>query len=125
MKIDKIVTDDDLIDFLLDQHKQTCNQKFMSAAHAIERYRRAYEIFIWQLSEYEDLREQGRLVILPCKVDTRVYRIVPDSSVVWPDPPEYKVIWGMFKLQDVNAFGKTVFLSEEEANVALKANKKF
>jgi hypothetical protein len=115
MKIDKITTDDDLIDFLLDQHKQTCNPHFMAAAHTIERYRRAYEIFSWQLSEYEDLKEQCRLVILPCKIGTRVYRIVPDSSVTWPDPPEYKVIWDTFRLQDVNAFGKTVFLSEEEA----------
>lgn len=121
MKIDNIVTDDDLINFLLDQHKQTCNPHFMAAAHTIERYRRAYEIFIWRLREYEDLREQGQLVILPCKIGTRVYRIVPDSSVNWPDPPEYKVIWDTFKLQDVNAFGKTVFLSEEEANVALKS----
>ena len=124
MKIDKITTDDDLIDFLLDQHKQTCNQKFMTVVHTLERYRRAYEIFSWQLSQYEDLKEQDRLVVLPCKIGTRVYRIVPDSSVTWPDPPEYKVIWDTFRLQDVGAFGKTVFLSEEEANVALKANKK-
>lgn len=52
MKIDKITTDDDLINFLLDQHKQTCNPHFMTAAHIIERYRRAHEIFSWQLSEY-------------------------------------------------------------------------
>lgn len=115
MKLDKIVTDDDIIAFLLDQHKQTCNPNFMAAAHVIERYRRAYEIFSWQLSEYEDLKEQGRLVILPCKVGTKVYRIVPDRSVTWPDPPEKNVIWDTFKLQDVNAFGKTVFISEEEA----------
>lgn len=115
MKIDKIATDDDLIDFLLDQHKQTCNQKFMTVVHTLERYRRAYEIFSWQLSQYEDLKEQDRLVILPCKIGTRVYRIVPDPSVTWPDPPEKNVIWDTFKLQDVNAFGKTVFLSEEEA----------
>lgn len=115
MKIDKITTDDDLIEFLLDQHKQTCNPYFMTAAHAIERYRRSREILSWQLSEYEDLKEQDRLVILPCKIGTRVYRIVSDLSVTWPDPPAYKVIWDTFKLQDVDAFGKTVFLSEEEA----------
>jgi hypothetical protein len=115
MKIDKIVTDDALIDFLLDQHKQTCNQKFMTVVHTLERYRRCNEILSWQLSEYEDLKEQDRLVILPCKIGTRVYRIVPDLSVTWPDPPEKNVIWDTFKLQDVNAFGKTVFLSEEEA----------
>lgn len=31
-------------------------------------------------------------VILPCKVGTKIYRIVPDHSIIYPDPPEYKVI---------------------------------
>lgn len=78
------------------------------------------KLAIQKLARYEDLEEQGKLVILPCKIGTRIYRVVPDLSVTWPDPPEYKVVWDTFKLQDVNAFGKTVFLSEEEANVALK-----
>ena len=61
MKIDKIVTDDDLIAFLLDQHKQSGNPNFMSAAHTIERYRRSYEIFSWALSQREWISVEDRL----------------------------------------------------------------
>lgn len=67
MKIDKITTDDDLIDFLLDQHKQTCNQKFMTVVHTLERYRRCNEILSWQLSEYAWISVDERLpAIDPC-----------------------------------------------------------
>jgi hypothetical protein len=52
MQIDKIITDDELINFLLDQHKQTCDPKFMASAHAIARYRHSHEIFSWKLSQY-------------------------------------------------------------------------
>jgi hypothetical protein len=65
-------------------------------------------------------REEGRIIVLPCKVGSRIYRIVPDGSVIYPDPPEYMVIWDVFKLQDINNFGKTVFLTKEEAEKALK-----
>ena len=33
---DKIITDDDLIDFLLDRHKETGNPMFLTAANSIE-----------------------------------------------------------------------------------------
>lgn len=59
------------------------------------------------------------VIVLPCKVGTRVYRIVPDISVTWPDPTEYKTIWDNFKLTDIYNFGKTVFLTREEAEKAL------
>ena len=63
-----------------------------------------------------DLKESN-LIILPCKIGTKIYRIVPDRSITYPDPPEYKIIWDTFKLSDMNSFGTTVFLSEEEANI--------
>ena len=40
MVLDKIVTDDDLIDFLLDQYKQTGNHLFLTAANGLDLYRR-------------------------------------------------------------------------------------
>ena len=70
---------------------------------------------------YDYLKEQGLLVVLPCKIGTRIYRVVPNRSVIWPDPPEYNVIWDTFKLQDVYHFNKTVFLSKEDAEAALKS----
>lgn len=56
---------------------------------------------IQKLAQYEDLEEQGQLVILPCKIGTRIYRIVPDLSVTYPDPPEYKVIWDTFRRRSI------------------------
>lgn len=59
------------------------------------------------------------VIVLPCKIGTRIYRIVPNFSVSYPDPTEYKVIWDTFKLIDKYAFGKTVFLTREEAERSL------
>ena len=73
-----------------------------------------------ELSDLIRAKQDGRIVVLPCKVGARIYRIVPDRSVIYPDPPEYMVIWDIFKLQDINNFGKTVFLTKEEAEKALK-----
>lgn len=37
---DKIITDDDLIDFLLDRHKETGNYMFLMAANSVALYRK-------------------------------------------------------------------------------------
>lgn len=89
---------------------------------------------IAKLAEYEDLEEQGRLLKLPCAVEDTVYKVSPyhvyvdtcqitgfaecDSIktmcyTVYIDPDEEDVI----ALSD---FGKTVFLTREEAEAALK-----
>lgn len=51
MEINKTITDDDLITFLLNQHKQTGNVDFMSAANAIRLYRRDVEFLKFQLDQ--------------------------------------------------------------------------
>ena len=51
MKIDNIVTDDDLIEFLLDQHEQTKNSVFLAAANSIWLYRHDCGMFKYSLSE--------------------------------------------------------------------------
>lgn len=48
-----IVTDDDLIAFLLDQYKQTGNHDFMSMANSIQLSRREIDFLRWQLKRYE------------------------------------------------------------------------
>ncbi len=63
------------------------------------------------------------VIVPPCKIGTRVYRLIPDLSVIWPDPTEYKIIWDTFKLDDIYTFGKTVFLTKEEAEKALMERK--
>lgn len=105
-----------------------------------------------RLAYYEDMEEQGRLVVLPCKVGDTVYRICPkcndkhDGSCencawrscmtncgcttygLWGDgqyPPDectivpYKVFWNYIPNM-IEKFGKTVFLTREDAERALK-----
>ena len=52
---DKITTDDCLIEFLLDQHKQTCNPLFLSAANSIWLYR--YRYTMCNLSEWISMED--------------------------------------------------------------------
>ncbi len=87
-----------------------------------------------RLAYYEDLEEQGRLVVLPCKVgDTVYFRTYAKNATVdlGIQPHEvvatkaYIVTKGEFT--DVGHplwhFGKTVFLSREEAEAALRGGK--
>ncbi len=83
-----------------------------------------------KLAEYEDLEEQGKLLKLPCKAgDTAYYldRFCSGSSLDCPSRPcescedfKLEIYEGEFKLNDINDFGKTVFLTREEAEAALK-----
>lgn len=67
------------------------------------------------LKKYEDLEEQGRLVILPCKVGDDVYYIlgIPNETPCAIDKCT-------FELSDINKIGKTLFLTREEAEAKLK-----
>ena len=74
---------------------------------------RAMRDVINKLAAYEDAEEQGRLVILPCKVGTEVWRVNFDKRRRQIEPLRF----------DVNlylSFNKTVFLTREEAEAALK-----
>lgn len=77
-----------------------------------------------KLKKYEDLEEQGRLVKLPCKVGDKVYKVdrisnkitqhkVIHFEVEWVDFDNYHYCF-------LHHFGKTVFLSKEEAEAKLK-----
>jgi len=94
-----------------------------------------YNEVINKLADYEDAEEQGLLVRLPCKVGDTVY-------VEWSDGREYSksvvekisidadgqlrfLIPSYFhshsaSWRKTSDFGKTVFLSREEAEAALK-----
>lgn len=83
-----------------------------------------------KLKQYEDLEEQGRLLRLPCKVGDAVYyldRFCGSYSSDCPSRPcencqdyEIEIHEGKFMLSDIYKFGKTVFLTEEEAREKLK-----
>ena len=67
-----------------------------------------------KLAYYEDLDEQGRLIKLPCKVGDTVYFIKNSETIVKrkADMIFIGVFW--------EEFGKTVFLTKEEAEEKLK-----
>lgn len=80
-----------------------------------------------KLCEYEDLEEQGRLPKLPCKVGDTVYYINPNENtinelVVYSfdiRPLQHFACDYMGARLNFNQFGKTVFLTREEAEAAM------
>lgn len=96
------------------------------------------EDMVKKLADYEDLEEQGRLVILPCDRGDKIYFIKSafsmahfpieakvtsicgidcDSDVMYSSITEYNKIDRRFKSSDI---GKTVFLTKSEAEAKLK-----
>lgn len=96
-----------------------------------------------KLAEYEDLEEQGKLLKLPCAVGDTVYHLctfengeseIIEMKVVCVEPcgaiRQHKgvcEIWNVYAETDYTKayfkffdFGKTVFLTREEAEAALK-----
>ena len=67
-----------------------------------------------KLAEYETAEEEGRLVVLPCKVG-RVYEIYQLCGYGAWEIEEHKI-----KLEDLDKIGKTVFLTRGEAEKALE-----
>ena len=86
-----------------------------------------------ELREMVQAKREGRCVVLPCKIDDDVYinlfgRTL-DATVIsiseLASTPTYKAMYGIrlcyiFKADDV---GRTVFLTREAAEEALKARK--
>lgn len=83
-----------------------------------------------KLGEYEDLEEQGRLIKLPCKIGTEVYnttwwddvqeKVVVKGKTYYRTVHKHKVSKSIFDYRDIKEFGKTVFLTKEEAEAKLK-----
>ena len=73
-----------------------------------------------KLKNYKDLEEQGLLLRLPCKVGDMVYQIwnVDDK----PEIREMKIaaLNNLVALIEYGEFGKTIFLTQEEAKQKLK-----
>lgn len=74
-----------------------------------------------ELKKYEDLEEQGLLVRLPCKVGDMVYKLW------YYDEKPYKIQQHVIRtlselcgLAESNKFGKSVFLTQEEAEKKLE-----
>lgn len=97
-----------------------------------EKSERVLELYE-KLKPYADAEEQGRLVILPCKVGDKVFRVVPKCSASYVQCP-FNGGYGIDRCNNCDAFiqeesfylfmfediGETVFLTREEAKAALK-----
>ena len=74
-----------------------------------------------ELDEYTTAKREGRLLILPCKVGDTVYRICHEykkgnpfiRAVTFNQNNFWRIVFG-------GEFGKTVFLTREEAEAALR-----
>lgn len=80
---------------------------------------KAYERIKW----YEELEEQGLLLRLPCKVGDTVYTLNPLTSgkTIIAETTADAFFCALCVLED--RFGKTVFLTREQAEAELKKNK--
>ena len=83
-----------------------------------------------RLREYEIAEEQGLLLRLPCPIGTTVYNITwwdivqekvkVNGKTFCRETHKHKVSKSTFSFMDIKDFGKTVFLTKEEAEHALK-----
>ena len=84
-----------------------------------EDYSTYFDNLVEKLKKYETAEEEGRLVVLPCKIGTRVYEIYQFCGCGAWEIEEHKI-----KLEDLDKIGKTVFLTEEEAEKELREMEK-
>ena len=80
-----------------------------------------HDYSIARMVELMQADKDGLVVVLPCKVGDTVYRLQyveesPGRFIVDAVPIKFALIW-------LNEFGKTVFLTPEEAENALEAMK--
>lgn len=81
-----------------------------------------------KLAYYEDIEEQGRLYILPCKSGDTVYYINPDKTTInelvvygFDIRPLQRFVYDYMGVRlNFNQFGKTAFLIKAEAKKRLK-----
>ena len=75
-----------------------------------------------KLVRYEKLEESGKLIELPCSVGDIVYKEITQHDSY--DDSEYKIISAVcFRLDMLKDFGKSVFLTRDEAEEKLKEMK--
>lgn len=77
--------------------------------YTLDEYKELIELGI----KYKELKNQQRVVILPCPLETMVYQVVPNGK-----GNGKKVMPCLFTLDLIGEFGKTVFGTEPEAIVA-------
>ena len=75
---------------------------------------------IQELYEYRRLNKQGRLLKLPCEVGDVVYRLYTVDDVVKVYEHRITTLTNIVNIMETGEIGKTVFLTQEAAEAALK-----
>ena len=75
-----------------------------------------------RIRELAEADKDGRVLILPCKLGTKVYRI-RYKIADYPDKPDLEIADTWFTPEYREDIGKTVFLAREEAEKALQEMK--
>lgn len=86
------------------------------------------QAMIDKLAHYEDLKDEGRLIELPCAVGDTVYWISESDACLFCNGPCYerceegalKIKEIPFKQHMLNEIGEIIFLTKEEAEAKLK-----
>ena len=83
-----------------------------------------------EVAELAKAKADGRLVVLPCKIGTKVYFISQDCEMcrslqkdepcLFGDCPYRGITETIFTYGAIGQFGKTVFFTREEAEAALR-----
>ena len=98
-------------DIIICNHdKQDCNDSCMRIKPC-----KWYKKVLEKLWEYENEEEQGLLLRLPCKVGDNVYYILGI-----PKETPCVIENCTFELSDIHRIGKTLFLTQAEAEQKLK-----
>ena len=87
----------------------------------------SYEAIYERLRKYETAEEEGRLVVLPCKVGSTVYRILYTlafGEIGDKAEKHYFIRETSFEYGMIDDLNETVFLTREEAEKALEDMKK-
>lgn len=72
-----------------------------------------------KLAKYEDDEEQGLLLRLPCKVGDTIYYFMNVDDVIVVEERKMATLTNIVAILEDEEFGKTVFLTKEEAEQAL------
>ena len=128
------------IDEVIEHCNKTCDmtEKIAKArGHELEsiesnQFWEHYQVRVWlkELKRYKDLEEQGLLLRLPVPIGTTVYntiwwddvnkKVKVDGKIYYRTVHKHKVSKSTFGLLDIKNFGKTVFLTQAEAEQKLK-----
>lgn len=88
-------------------------------AGCVKAIARMYGIDINRLRKFAEADRDGRVLILPCKLGTKVYRIRYEIAD-YPDKPDLEIADTWFTPEYREDIGKTVFLTRKEAEKALQ-----